>query len=254
MSDRTNPASPASIQERGAPDVPDTLLQRLVPRQLADLALGFYCVFWGTLATLAGAVELLVTVAPAVDLARVPAPRLFPVVVCIGGAVAILVGSWRLYRAGEMGNHWRRTSRRLLIAAVALAYLMPVFFLWRRAPSSLYLLGHALAFLGMLICFMGLLCLVVAGLARASGQRSLATQASLFGAGSFLVLVLLSAVVTQAIIVATRRGLSLLEVLQFLLNRVPPAILLALLLPLSLTLSAVWAAKDVVHRELRDRV
>ena len=253
MSDRTDPASSAAVQEPGAPDVPDTLLQRLVPRQLADLALGFYCLFWGALATLAAAVELLVTVAPAVDLSKVPAPRLFSVLVCSAGVVAIMTGSWRLNRAGDMGDPWRNTSRRLLIAAVALAYLMPVYFLWRRVPNSLYLFGHALAFLGLLICFMGLLCSVVSALARVSGQRSLATQATLFGAGSFLVLVLFVAVLTQALFVATRRGLSLLEVLQFLLNSAPPAILLALLLPLSLTLSTVWAAKDVVLRELRDR-
>ena len=115
--------------------------------------------------------------------------------------------------------------------------------MWRHLPRNLYLLVHALVFLGGFIYWTSLLDSTIATLGRAVRRRSLVIQSVLFaGATFFLGIPFL--LLAQSLIMAATQGCDPLELLRVFLMKVHPVFVLALLVPFSLTLSLVWAAKD----------
>jgi hypothetical protein len=237
------PAAPAVL---GLPplgtDKPSAL-DRLASGELGRLTFGFYLVFWGKLIVLAALCELLAVFAP-----RFPAA-----LVLVGGYVALGVGAWRLHQVQGLGESWRRRTRDALIAAGLLLYLCPFFLMWRRLPANLYLLGHALAMLAVLCYSLTLHCQIVAALGRAIGKRSLVTQSVLFGTVAIVMLFPPFALFAQVTVLAARSGRDPLGLVQFWLERGPSWVVLVLLVPFALTLSLVWAAKDIVWHRLLDR-
>jgi hypothetical protein len=127
-----------------------------------------------------------------------------------------------------------------------LAYLCPFFLMWRRLTGNLYLLGHALALLAVFSYSLTLHCQMVAVLGRAAGKRSLVVQSILFGTISVVMLFPPLALAAQVMVLAARDGRDPLGLLQFWLERAQPWMVLPVVLPFALTLSLVWAAKDIV--------
>jgi len=103
---------------------------------------------------------------------------------------------------------------------------------------------------GALICEMSLLSLAVGVLAKRTGRPGLAMQATLYGAVSFIVLFAPFVPLARNLIQAAWRGDNPLATLQFLLGTIPPAFVLVVLVPLALTLSLAWTAKDIALRQL----
>lgn len=209
-------------------------------QDLTRLVRGFYFIFWGSLAALS-------TMAEALD---APMLRLYSLWVGGTGVLGMLAGSWRLYQTKELGRDWRNLTRGLLVVAVLVAYLFPFFCLWRRVPINLYLLCHALAWVGALICHLSLLSIAIGALAKLAGRSSLALQALLYGIVVFIALFTPFILLACALIDATRHGRNPLADVQFLLGDINPVYILIALIPVSLTLSLVWTAKDMALRRL----
>jgi hypothetical protein len=220
------------------------ILDRLPASDLGRLTLGFYLLFWGELIVLSALCELFTALAA----------RLLPSTILAGGCVALAWGAWRLHQVNGLGDTWRRRTREALIAAALLVYLCPFFVMWRRLPSNLYLLGHVLAMMAVLCYSLTLNCQIVAVLGRAAGKRSFVTQSILFGTISVVMLFPPFGLFAQMMVLAAHNGRDPLDMLQFWLERTHPWIVLLLLVPFGLTLSLVWAAKDVVlHRLFNTR-
>ena len=238
MSDTIDAPAPPSTQSAsagGVPEVSETLGTMFAPRDLMRLAQGLYFTFWGTFAVLAATVESL----------AVPAMRLFHVVVLSAGLIGMVAGSWRLQQVRSLGVAWTRHARRLFWLAVVVAYLYPFFYMWRHLPKNLYLLAHAIVFLGGFIYWTSLLDSTIATLGRAMRRRSLVIQSVLFAGATFFLGVPFL-LLAQSLIMAATQGYDPLELLRMFLMKVHPVFVLALLVPFSLTLSLVWAAKDFV--------
>ncbi len=216
------------------------LLDRIGPHELGRLALGFYFLFWGALLWL---VELCASLT-AVTLG------LMPKLLLIAGSVALVTGAWRLHQVRSLDSSWHRRTREMVIITALLAYLCPFFVMWRRLPANIYLLCHVLALVALFNYLMALLCHTVGILGRAAGRRSLVIQAILFGTVAVVILFPALAMLTQAMILVARGGHDPFALFQFWMERTPPWAVLGLLLPFGLTLSLVWAAKDVVLNRL----
>ena len=238
MSERISPAAPPPIMPVAtAPPA----LDRLAARDLARLALGFYLVFWGTLVLVIGLCESLTAITF----------RLTSMFLLGAGSLALATGTWRLHQVRTLGDSWRRRTREMVVVAGLLAYLCPFYVMWRRVPGNIYLLGHALAMLALFSYSLTMLCHTAAVLGRVAGRRSLVTQAILFGSVSVVLLFPPLALLAQLMVTAAHAGSDPLALLQFWLERSRPWMVLVLVLPFSLTLSLVWAAKDeVLHRLL----
>ena len=215
-------------------------LDRIGPHDLGRLALGFYFMFWGALLWLVGLCVSLTAVTLG----------LMPNLLLIAGSVAMVTGAWRLHQVQSLDSSWRRRTRELVIIAALLAYLCPFFMIWRRLPANIYLLGHVLALVALFSYSMALLCYTVGILGRAAGRRSLVIQAILFGTVAVVMLFPAFALLAQVMVLVARGGHDPFALLQFWMERTPPWAVLGLLLPFGLTLSLVWAAKDVVLNRL----
>jgi hypothetical protein len=216
------------------------LLDRLASHDLSRLTIGFYGLFWGGMLIVAGLCDSLASLTI----------RLLHVVLLSCGCLGLVVGARRLHQVNTLGDTWRRRTREGLIAAGLLAYLCPFFLMWRRLPVNLYLLGHALAFLAVFCYSLTLCCQTVAVIGRAAGKRSLVVQAILFGAISVVVLFPPFAVFAQVMILAAHDGRDPLGLLQFWLGRATPWLVLMPVVPFALTLSLLWAAKELVLERL----
>jgi len=212
----------------------------LASNDLARLTLGFYFIFWGGLVVLVTLCEALTGLTL----------RMLHATILGAGSVAMTVGAWRLHQVNALGDAWRRRTRETLILMGLVSYLCPFFLMWRRVPVNLYLLGHALVLLAAFCYSMAVCCQLVAVLARQAGKRGLVTQSILFGAVAVVMLFPPLAVLAQVMVASARDGRDPVSFLQLLLQRAQPWMVLTLLVPFALTLSLVWAAKDLVLRRL----
>jgi len=226
---------------------------KLSAAALVRLVQGFYAIFWGLILTAMMAAQLLAG----------PRPHAFDVGLLALGLVAVLIGSWRLWRVRLGGDDadrqrvaWRERTETLLGTAVVLAYFAAFFCAWRRVPHSEYLLANALAFLGAGVVYTVLLNRVVSALAPALGRRDLVVESKWYGAGSigFLLLPLVGVLVYAFGEAAIHNTSAVFEIL-WLLDRTNIVLVGLLLLPFSLTLSLIWEAKDAMLEQLsRSRV
>jgi hypothetical protein len=215
-------------------------LARLGMQDLARLTLGFYFVFWGALGFLAALTESLTA----------QQLRLFHLVFMVAGSVGMAAGAWRLHQVRALGDRWRRRTRELLIATVLVAYLCPFYLMWREVPLQAYLLGHTLVFAGMFFYALVTMCQTVAGLGRAAGRRPLVIQAIAFGTVTVVVGFPPFVLFGEVMYLAARAGRDPWALLQLWLARAQFWMVPALLVPFALTLSLVWAAKDLALERL----
>ncbi len=219
---------------------------------LVRLTQGLYFIFWG----------LLVIVVVSVQAVVLLWMRAFAETFFLGGGVlATVVGSWRLHQARladlpdtAASGRWRKRVSRLRALALLLAYFAVLFYLWRRLPGNLYLQLNAAAFVAACIAYLTMLNRTVTTLAALVGRQQMALEARLFTAAN-IVLLLLPFVVALGYIVlrAVTQESSLLDEFRKLLERVSLLGAIVVLLPVSLTLALVWAAKDTLVQELVSR-
>ena len=227
------------------PDASHSTLPAAAPapvpsHELARLAQGFALVFWGTFALLAAAIEVMLA----------PALRLFPTLIGAAGAAGVCRGAGWLLATPSLGRPWQHRVRGLVISGGLLAYLTPFAWMWRQAPTNRYLFCHALAWTGMCIVYLVLANECVRTFGRAAAHRSLVIQAVLFGLATVLVLLVPFLFMAVALVRLTWGGRDPLEALQFALEHLHPQIVFVLLAPVSLTMSLVWAAKDIALERL----
>ena len=208
--------------------------------ELACLAQGFALVFWGTFALLAAAIEVMLA----------PTLRLFPALVGAGGAAGVSRGACWLLATPHLGRAWQCRVRGLVVSGGLIAYLTPFVWMWRQAPTNRYLFCHALAWFGAFIVYLVLANECVRTFGRAGRHRSLVIQAALFGLATVLVLFVPFLIVAAVLVRLTWGGRDPLEALLFSLEHLHPQIVFVLLAPVSLTLSLVWAAKDLALERL----
>ena len=220
----------------------------LAARDLVRLTQGLYFVFWGLLVTvLVGAQTLLLFWL-----------RTFSEVFLAVGILTTAVGTWRLYRTrldylpvSPVRQAWRSRSRALIVTAGLLVYFCALFYLWRRVPANLYLQVNAALFLATGVAFMTLLNRAVTALAGLVGREEMALESRVFAVINIgLTALPFVAALTYVVWMAVTHQTNPLDEFRFLLQRVSLLVPIVLLLPLSLTLSLGWAAKDVLVRQL----
>lgn len=233
------PVSPAAVPSPAA--VAASVLPPVIlgARDWVRLAEGFYFVFGGLLVTLAALLEALIA----------PAPRFFQAFTSGTAAIATLIGAWRLTQA-RVSAAWRWRARLLLAVTAAMAYWWPFFQMWLGLPGRLHLLVNALGY--VTVCFLcpAVLNYAIAALAEACGLRPVVTQARAYAVAGLLFLVLPVLAVAPALVIVTRQGLDPILMVRAILGRAPELLLAVLLIPVSLTLSLVWAVKDLALRRL----
>lgn len=210
-------------------------------RDYVRLAQGFYFVFWGLLVTVLTTAQLLMPIEIP------PFAELFLGV----GVLATGVGSWRLYQVRSLGEPWHARMRWTLTLGGLMVYFCLFFFLWRRTPGSLYLFGNVLAFAGTGIVYVIAFNRVVAALAVALGRKDMVFESRVFGSGNIgLLLLPFACVIAYIIAMAVLQKRDAFYELRSLLGRANLLVIVALLLPFSLTLSLAWSCKDAVLRQL----
>ena len=217
-------------------------------RDLVHVAQGLYFIFWGLLVSIVVGTQILATLWL----------RSFAELFLAAGVLATLVGAWRLTQArldrlqpAELSRRWRVRTRWIFWLAMLLAYFCVLFFMWRRAVDSLYLQVNALVFVGVGICYLILLSRTVAALALGLGNDELALESRLFNASNIgLLLLPFLGALGYVAVMAVRRESDLLDEFNLLLSQLNTLTALVFLLPLSLTLAVVWAAKDMALRRL----
>lgn len=221
-----------------------------VPRELLRLTQGLYGVFWGMMATVFATTQLMM---PQFGMAAASW-------VLIAGALATLAGALRLrltrlHPDSDPGaqSRWKQRTTCLAGLSVLMTYFGVIFLMWLQARSSLYLLTNTLLFLLALIGVVVALNFVVLSLAPVLSRQTLVLEARVF-AGANIALILLPILCTAGYIalVSVARPAHPLHVSHEVVSRFMLHsnlwVVTAMLLPLSLTLAMVWAAKDSALR------
>jgi hypothetical protein len=223
---------------------------RVSARDLIHIVQGLYLIFWG----------LLVSVIIGTQIVASLWLRSFAEFFLAGGVLATLAGSWRLMQARldglrpvRLSRQWRSRARMIFGLALLLSYFCVLFYMWRRVVDSVYLQANALAFVVVGIVYLIMLSRTVAALAAGLGRNELAMESRLFNVGSvgLLLLPFLGALGYMGVM-AVRKQTNLLVEFNLVLSHLNVVTALILLLPLSLTLSVVWAAKDLALQRLAE--
>lgn len=261
MSDIIDAAAPTSAELARQPPRSNVAAETEISpcrRDLTRWAQGFSFIFWGLLAVLFTIAETLglptfAAYSPSIG-GFEPVHRLmldvYSMTIGSAGVLGLVMGCWRLYQTRGLGRSWKSCSLGLLLLSIAIAYLFPFFCMWRRVPANPYLFAHVVAWAIALIGEMSLLSVAVGVLAKRTGRSSLAVQAALYGAVTFIVLFTPFAPLAIQLMRITWGGGNPLVALQFLLTTIPPVYVFVVLLPLALTLSLAWTAKDIALRQL----
>jgi hypothetical protein len=209
---------------------------------LVRLAQGLYFIFWGLLLVIIVAGQILI----------LPWLRTFAEFFLGVGMLAVLVGTWRLHQA-KLDPAWRVSTRWTLTLAVLATYFCVIFYMWRKVPLHPYLQANALGFVACGIGYLIVLSGTMAALGRGLGRSDLARESRWFGGATvtFLLLPFLASLVYM-VVMAVRNSENVLLQFHDLLGQLTVPVMLILLLPLSLTLGLVWAAKDATLRRLAD--
>jgi len=249
MSDTTE-AIAGAIVEPASPEPGGLPASWIAALDLVRLVQGLYFIFWG----------LLVAVLVGGQIVIMLWLRTFAEIFLGIGLLAVLLGTWRLQQVrfhhvqpAALAGAWPRQARQMMGLAVLLVYFGVTFYMWRRLPLSLYLQVNAGAFVAVGMAYVIRLNRTVALVTAALGRGDLAQEARWFGVTGLLLLGLpFAGSLLYMGVMAIRRDTNLIFEFGTLLGRVSLPIMLVLLLPLSLTLGLVWAAKDATLRKLAE--
>ena len=239
MSDATD----AILPPAGTPAAPATApadrhrAGAVTALDLIHLAQGFYFVFWGLLLTLMMAAQML---------AGIPLPPVLETLLA-AGVLGTLVGTWRLSQARHCGDRWHSQADQALGWAVLMTYAAVFVYLWRWVPTSLYLQTNALMFPVVCILYMVAFNRATATLATSLGNQDLHRESQFCSIGALaLLLAPFLGLLGYAAGMAYLHGESLFSSLRMVLSHVHAAWVVIVLLPVALTLSLAWGAKDMV--------
>lgn len=235
-SESTELAAPAVTTAPAGPR-----LAELPAQQSLALVVGLYFLFFG----------LVVLVATLTDSLVVRLLRPFQMLLIVGSTAGMATGARQLSRLNGLGDDWRKRSRDLWYTTFLVAYLSVFYILWRRVPENLYFLVHALVFAGLILLTLCLLTCLITIIARAADRRALAIQSIAFGSITAVLLLPPFGFLAQSLVGAAQQGRDPLALLLRWLEATPFPWMLVLLLPFSLTLSLLWAAKDLVWEQYR---
>jgi hypothetical protein len=239
MSDTIDAAAQSAIKPDRArnADSTDQSAPSVPAHDLVRLAQGFYFVFWGLIVSVLTGAPLLLPI---------EVPR-FAEAFLGAGVGATVVGSWRLYQVQSLGERWHSRMRVVFALAALLTYFCVFFYLWRRVPTSSYLLGNALAFAATGILYVTTFNQAVASLATALGRNDINREAKVLSVSNAgLLLLPFVGLIAYLVCMAVVHKNSPLVELQWLFDRANILIIIVLLLPFSLTLSLAWSCKDTV--------
>ena len=247
MSDTTDTfatGAPASVTVPSGPVGPPV---RIPARDLLHLAQGLYFIFWGVLISVIVSLQIIFALWL----------RTYSELFLAAGVVSIVVGSWRLSQtrleqfSPALADTWRHRAQTLLWLSVLLVYFCALFYMWRHSVGNLYLQINALGFVVTGIAYLIMLSRTVASLALALGSTELARESHVFNAINLALIVLpFLGALGYVVMMKVRHHTNLVVEFTLLLANVNVLTGLIFLLPFSLTLSMVWAAKDVALRLL----
>jgi hypothetical protein len=226
---------------------------------LVRLVQGLYGLFWGLMTAAFGTAQMVL-----------PLSRpLAGWVMVIGGMMAVVGGAWRmnqtrLYPATLDLPHaaWKRRTRALAWLSVLLLYFAVIFLMWHDARPNRYLFANAIAYFLMFATFLVALNFVAPPLAQVLNRQQLAIEAQVFAATNIgLIMLPLIGTIGYVVVVslsqwprATPDPLTVVQdLMSILMFRLNLAVLAAVLLPFSLTLALLWAAKDSALRALTNQ-
>ena len=141
---------------------------------------------------------------------------------------------------------WRRTARSGLFASFLLLYFGPFVYWYASLPRvGWYFTGNLLVLMGSVVLLLWAASKLSSLMGELIGDKELAAEARLC-AWSVLVLMFIPAVALTVIggVMAVRYESSLVSELQGLRLNLPVWVQIFLLLPLSLTMVALWKAKE----------
>lgn len=248
-------AGPAVVPATGAPAWPLPATADMV-----RLVQGLYAMFWGLMAAVFGTTQMVL-----------PLSRpLAGWVMVIGGTMGVVSGAWRLKQtrlypvALDLPNEsWKKRTSALAWLSILLLYFAVIFVMWHDARPNRYLFGNVIAYFLVFAAFLVALNFVVPPLAQVLSRQQLALEAQVFAATN-IGLIMLPLIGTIGYVTAVALSQwpkstpdpltvvqDLMATLMFRLNLV---VLAAVLLPFSLTLALLWAAKDSALRALTNPV
>ncbi len=212
-------------------------------RELALLTQGFAFLFWGAFALVGVAIE---------SLLAGRSPRVFMVVIGLVGALGTALGAWRLHQTADLAPRWRQATAVLRGTGLLTAYLSLMAWMWLQAPTNLYLLCHALAWVGLFLCHLVAAngCVYVFG--QVLPSRTLALQGAIYGLAVLLLLFVPFVIFATALLRTSLTGVNSLGQLQYWLAQanLTPYLFFLWLTPLSLTMSLIWTAQDLAWERL----
>ena len=207
---------------------------------------GLYGIFWG----------MLFVVLSTAHLCLVKPRQFFAESVCGLAIIALLYGSWLLFRTRSLNPKWNHRVRHVFVCGALTVYFSLFFFLWLRLPQSSYMQVNAIGYGGSLLIFSAIMSRAVSSLVAMLSEHQLERETKIVTTSSWGIILLplilgLSYILRGSI--AHDHG-----VLDELFNmlRDPNWLTLSIvLLPFAQMLSVVWIAKDAVIDQvcLRDR-
>ncbi len=213
----------------------DASTSNLAPRALLLAARGFSCMFWGiplSLFFMVGAlrIELAIPI-------RLPA--------YFFGVLVLYVGFFSLYRAAPDASWWRRCSLTGLVLSFVLVYFTPFVYWWRQSPLTPFFLYNMMA---LLIVCAGVLYAVnrlSAEIARLLRDPVLAVEARMCAWSALLVLVpILALVLGFALHAGTWSDATWIAEYIHRRRQPPTWMFFCFLLPVALTMTSSWKAKE----------
>ena len=208
----------------------------LTPRALVRMVRGFGAVFWGlpvSLLLFFGAVEIHLV-------AQFKLPS------CVLGLVVVYVGLVLLRFAGVQSRMWTRHGRIGLVSTFLLIYLGPFIYWFTYMPrSGLYYLLNMTLFFASVILLLFSVNRLAAEVGVETGDRDLMVESRLC-AWSVILLMLLPTALTAVFssYMAMKYESSLLAEMRGVRRDTPVWIHIFFLVPLSLTMTSAWKAKE----------
>lgn len=237
----SNPTAISGGNDRGGAALSEACDQ--LPGRCFFLAKGFSRIFWGLLIAMAlffgnAAVEVLHAV-------KLPA--------YVAGSALAAWGLWILPAGGAGGPRWRNLVRASLALVCLQIYFSPFLEWWKLSPCSLFYFLNVLGLLlaSMLVFFF--VNLLAADLFRRFQRRGARIEALVFALG-VLLLMIAPLVLTAAfsLMAALRYQTDFAGEMWRAFIQLPSWVYMLLTLPCSLTLVALWKAKDMCYRRLTE--
>lgn len=204
-------------------------------RVLLQVARGFSCMFWGiptSLFFMVGALRLELAIPM-----RLPA--------YFFGVLILNVGFFFLYRASPLATGWGRWALTGLLLSFVLVYFTPFFYWWRQSPFTPFFIFNMMAL--MLVCAWVLVAVnrLCAETGRLLGDPVLAVEARMCAWSSLLILgPLLAIAIGFALHSAAWTDATWLAEYVHRRRALPTWILFCFLLPVALTMTSAWKAKE----------